>query len=295
MPQKLGSEERFDYFGLDWNTQFWISPKAPECPSDRYHGSGIIETAADYDSIRKFLYPEDAIAQIVERLSRASDMQKSGDTIIWYTLEGFFWFPRALLGAERHLYSFYEDPELYHRICEDLLEWSVRIVGELARHIKADFMTIAEDMSYNKGPMISESTFNEFIKPYYMRLIPEIKKHGTKVVIDTDGDVTMAIPWFAGSGIDGALPFERQSGVDVARIREAFPEFLIIGGFDKMCMLKDRQAIKNEFERLAPAIRSGRFIPSMDHQTPPGTKIDDYRYYVSLLKEYGALACKDCK
>jgi malyl-CoA/(S)-citramalyl-CoA lyase len=33
------------------------------------------------------------------------------------------------------------------------------------------FMTLAEDMSYNLGPMISQQVFNEFLAPYYRRVI----------------------------------------------------------------------------------------------------------------------------
>lgn len=33
----------------------------------------------------------------------------------------------------------------------------------------------------------------------------------------------------------------------------------------------------------------------MDHQTPPGTPLENYRAYVALMKEYGAQACADCK
>ena len=57
-------------------------------------------------------------------------------------------------------------------------------------------MVISEDMSYNNGPMLSEELFDEFMLPYYQRIIPEIKKHGTKVIIDSDGDISMMIPWF---------------------------------------------------------------------------------------------------
>jgi hypothetical protein len=33
-------------------------------------------------------------------------------------------------------------------------------------------------------------------------------------------------------------------------------------------------------------MHSGRFIPSVDHQTPPGVSLDQYRTYVRLLAEY---------
>ena len=33
-------------------------------------------------------------------------------------------------------------------------------------------------------------------------------------------------------------------------------------------------------------IRSGGYIPSVDHQTPPGVSMDNYRIYMRLLREY---------
>jgi len=33
-------------------------------------------------------------------------------------------------------------------------------------------------------------------------------------------------------------------------------------------------------------MRSGRFIPSVDHQTPPGVSLEDYHVYLRLLDEY---------
>ena len=44
--------------------------------------------------------------------------------------------------------------------------------------------------------------------------------------------------------------------------------------------------MRKEFERLLPSIKNGRFIPSVDHQTPPDVTLDNYRIYVKLLKEY---------
>ena len=49
--------------------------------------------------------------------------------------------------------------------------------------------------------------------------------------IDTDGFVEPLIPWFREVGIEGVLPLERMAGVDVCRIRETYPDFLMIGGF----------------------------------------------------------------
>jgi len=94
------------------------------------------------------------------------------------------------------------------------------------------------------------------------------------------------IPWFYEGGIQGILPLERMAGVDVNRIRETYPELLMIGGYDKTIMHLGEEAMRKEFERLLPAIRSGRYIPSVDHQTPPDVTMENYAIYMKLLREY---------
>ena len=37
-------------------------------------------------------------------------------------------------------------------------------------------MTFAEDMSYNHGPMLSKALFDEFLAPYYRRLVPRLAR-----------------------------------------------------------------------------------------------------------------------
>ena len=105
-------------------------------------------------------------------------------------------------------------------------------------------------------------------------------------IVDTDGDVTQMVPWLLREGIDGVLPLERQAGVDGMAIRRQFPEFCMVGHFNKMVMDKGEQAIRDEFERLMPLMKSGGFIPSVDHQTPPGVSLDQYKTYLRILREY---------
>jgi uroporphyrinogen-III decarboxylase len=107
-------------------------------------------------------------------------------------------------------------------------------------------------------------------------------------LVDTDGDVTLMVPWLMREGIRGVLPLERQAGVDGMALRQACPEICLVGHFDKMVMNKGEQAIRAEFERLLPLMRSGGFIPSVDHQTPPHVTLQEYGIYRRLLDEYTA-------
>jgi uroporphyrinogen-III decarboxylase len=140
--------------------------------------------------------------------------------------------------------------------------------------------------------MISERHFDEFIAPYYRRVVPRLQEMGAVILVDTDGDVTRMVPWLLREGIHGVLPLERQAGVDGTALREQFPKLCLVGHFDKMTMNKGEKAMRREFERLRPLMASGGFIPSVDHQTPPGVSLDEYRIFRRLLDEYTAAGVK---
>ena len=114
---------------------------------------------------------------------------------MWITLEGFFWFPRTLMGFTKISLAFYDQPELLHRINQDLCDYNLRVLEGILAVCTPTFATLAEDMSYNHGPMISEATFDAFIAPYYRQLIPRLQERGIIPIVDTDGDVTRLVPW----------------------------------------------------------------------------------------------------
>lgn len=280
----MESREVMKYFNLDLHYQNWIRPITVSLPQPKESGKGIIETADEYLSIKKYLYPLPGIeGRIWEKF--ASE-QKAGNAAIWFTLEGFFWFPRKLLGIERHLYSYYDDPELLHLICDDLFKYHMSVIEKISCFCVPDFMTFAEDMSYNNGPMISKEFFDVFIKPYYERLVPSLHEKGIKVIVDSDGYIEELCGWFSESGVDGFLPLERNAGCDINSLREKYPDKIFIGAFDKTVMHLGEDALRNEFERLLPAARKGGFIISCDHQTPPEVSLENYKLYLRLFEEY---------
>ena len=102
-----------------------------------------------------------------------------------------------------------------HRMNESLVQYHLACIEAVCDVMKPDFMTFAEDMSYNNGPMLSKGHFDTFLAPYYRRVVPELQRRGIPVLVDTDGDLTQMIPWLKSVGVQGILPLERQAGVDV--------------------------------------------------------------------------------
>lgn len=272
------------YFGLDPYQQYWFSTTDPTIGAVQHHVEGIVSNMDDYRRIRPQLFPDHQ--QAIDSMRPWAALQARGEAVVWITLEGFFWFPRTLMGFTKISLALYDQPELIHQINQDLTEFNLKILDQLQDLCLPTFATIAEDMSYNHGPMISEQHFEEFLAPYYRRIVPRLQEMGAMVLVDTDGDVTRLVPWLMREGVQGVLPLERQAGVDGMTLRKQFPELRMVGHFDKMTMTRGEAAMREEFERLRPLIASGGFIPSVDHQTPPGVSLDAYRIFRRLLDEY---------
>jgi len=291
LPKQLNDVfEISEYFGLDPYKQFWFSTNQPTIAAVQHHVDGGVAGMDDYERFLPHLYPDHSAA--IETMKPWAARQAAGEAVVWITLEGFFWFPRTLMGFVGLMYAFIEQPELIHRINEDLLRFNLGLLDQVQHACVPTFLTLAEDMSYNGGPMLGENHFEEFIAPYYRRLLPRVKEMNAMTIVDTDGDVTLMVPWLERLGVDGVLPLERQAGVDGMKLRRQFPELRMIGHYDKMVMAGGPEALRAEFERLLPLMKSGGFIPSVDHQTPPHVSMDQYKDYLKLLHEYAVLACR---
>ncbi len=286
LPEELGDDvfAIHDYFGLDPYKQFWFGTIDTAAAAMQNWVEGTVSDMNDYRGIRSLLFPDqgEALARMVPWFNR----QAEGEAVLWITLEGFFWFPRTLMGFTNLMLAYYDQPELIHRMNQDLLDYNLALLDRIARVGKPTFMTVAEDMSYNNGPMISREICEEFLSPYYQRMLERAGSMSMFTFIDTDGDVTRLVPWIQSLGVHGVLPLERQAGVDGMALRQAHPALRMIGHFDKMVMPRGEEAMRAEFDRLAPLVKSGGFIPSVDHQTPPGVSLEQYRVYLRLLEEF---------
>lgn len=290
LPKHLKGDtaEAWDYFGLDNMCCIFANPAVPHAP---VYGGGVITDLASYHALKPTLYSDARLQEIKQKTLSYKIAHEQGNIILRVWLDGFFWYSRALLGIEPQLYAFYDQPELMHQLNSDLADFDLRALDIIFSILKPVMVGYAEDMSYNHGPMLSYDIFKEFLLPYYKKVNPLIKSHHTKILIDSDGDVTTMIPWFIEADIDGVYPLERQANVDIVQIRRDYPRFLMLGGYDKMVMPLGEAAMRAEFERILPVMESGGFVASTDHQVPPGVSFENYNIYLKVYREYTTKAC----
>ncbi len=203
-------------------------------------------------------------------------------------MDGFFGYPRELLGVEHLLTMYHDDPGLMHTIIDDHLQLLMSLYEQVIRDLRPDFAFIWEDMCYKNGPLISPRTFREFMLPAYQKLTHFLKQLGVKnIIVDSDGNIEKLIPLWLEGGVTGLLPFEVKSGMDVIRIRKQYPRLQIIGGVEKHCLEHGRAEIDAELERVLPdMLARGGYCVSLDHWVHEDISLENFRYYVDRVHNF---------
>ena len=247
-----------------------------------------IKTAEDFERFADHFDASDPSRFPIPLDSDASWAKPGAPRQIWGgVFTGFYSVVRELMGFEGSLFAFYDNPELVVRIQEFFSDFRMELFARALEHCEIDYVLIWEDMAFKNGPMISPAMFDEFILPYYKRFTDMLRgRFGIKnIFVDCDGDFSCLIPSFIKGGVTGFYPFEVQAGMDIERIREAYPDLIIMGGIDKMALSAGRDAIGAELKKAGRMLEKGGFIPYTDHMVPPDVSLSDYRYFRAELKK----------
>jgi len=82
----------------------------------------------------------------------------------------------------------------------------------------------------------------------------------------------------------GYVIFQDEYGV--VSIRRKYPRLQILGGIDKMKIAEGKKAIDEELNSKIPFIlRSGGYVPHIDHHVHPDISWKDFIYYRARLNE----------
>jgi len=101
--------------------------------------------------------------------------------------------------------------------------------------------------------------------------------------VDTDGDCFDLIPLFLEGGATGMYPMEASCGMDIVKVRKAFPRLRMMGGVPKAEIIRGASRIDQILEPVAAVLKTGGYIPFGDHFIPPDVSWANFRYYREKL------------
>lgn len=225
------------------------------------------------------------------------------ELLVWYRERDFplvlGGYPHGLFGTLAHLMgydklflAYYDDPDLIHDMLQTFTDLWCAVYEEVLSQVEVDALHIWEDMSFGKGPMISPAIIKNFMIPYYRRLTNFLKSRGVDVILlDTDGYCFDIIPLLLEGGITGLYPIEVSCGMDLLKVRRAFPRLQLLGGIPKGEIAKGRERINQILEPVGEVLKSGGYIPFGDHLIPPEVGFAEFAYYRErlngLIEKYG--------
>lgn len=189
------------------------------------------------------------------------------------------WYMR---GMDTMMMDFVLHPEIAHEISSRVTSF---FEGHFARILDAgsgeiDMVFTADDLGGQQGLLISRHMWEEFIKPYHVRLNQVIHRGGAKVIYHTDGAVSEVVDGLIDMGIDvlQALQFDA-AGMDPATLKDRFGERLCFeGGVSVQHTLPHRQPddVRGEVEHLIEVLgRQGGYILGPSHAIQAGTPVEN--------------------
>ncbi|HCG77461.1 MAG: hypothetical protein COZ37_03190 [bacterium (Candidatus Ratteibacteria) CG_4_10_14_3_um_filter_41_18] len=123
-------------------------------------------------------------------------------------------------------------PDLVELHLDNALHYALTYVEEAARH-GIDFINGGGDLADTKGPVYSPKIFREMVLPRFQKLVAHCHQLGLPYIFRTDGNVwPIAGDLFINSGVDGFGEIQPTAGMDLASLKEKFPNLILWGNLD---------------------------------------------------------------
>jgi hypothetical protein len=201
----------------------------------------------------------------------------------------FYGWIRNWMGLEAVSLVVYDDPAWFEEMVTAVADC---VIGVLQRVLETgarfDGCGLWEDMCYNAGPLLGPSQFKRYLVPHYRRLADLLHRHGVDVIwVDCDGKIDELLPLWLDAGVNCMIPIEVGTwGADPIRFRREYgKDLLMMGGFNKRILARDKADIEAEVRRLAPLVEEGGYIPFCDHRVPPDVPLKNHVFYLKSARE----------
>jgi len=247
-----------------------------------------IETPDDWKKVKAERFRVDDPVRIVNTSDWTTRYPADRDYPLGIGMGSMIGLIRNMLTFEGLAYACYDYPEMVEDMVETVCQLSEHFLDQaLGKGVQFDYACGWEDICFKNGPIISVDFWERVIIPRYERIGRRLAKHGIDLwYIDCDGDVRPLMPGFLKAGVNCLFPYEVNSCVHPGKLLDEYgKELRIMGGIDKLEMIKGKRAIDDYLKSVARLVERGGYIPFCDHRCPPDVKEEDYIHYLDRKEE----------
>lgn len=245
------------------------------------------KTAKDWPEYKKRLQPNPSSVNLSKDWEIQYQKHKSPIRFLCGSLMGYL---RNWMGVENMTYLIQDDPDVFEDYVQTTADLACWRLDELMRKqpIRIDCGQCWEDICGSTGPLISPDTFNKYVAPGYLKIRNKLEQYGIKFfAVDCDGVIEPLIKPWLDAGVNILYPVEiGKWEADPYAMRKKYgKELRLIGGYNKLVLEKGKKEIELELERRIPLIKEGGYIILPDHAITPDTPLDNYKYYLDLVRK----------
>jgi len=244
-----------------------------------HHPLGDMETLQE---IRQFAFPGVRDMRVDERVGEIKHLRKHSDRAIVLANANLFETSWYMRGLEQAFQDMLLRPDLFHFIMDSVTGFFTAYFYKILSRCRGaiDLVFTADDIGHQDGLLLSLDMWEEFIKPYHVRINEMIHNMGAKVIYHTDGAVSEAVPGLMDMGIDvlQALQFSAAK-MDPQHLKDRFGEKLCFEG--GMCVQKvlpfgSVEEVRDETRRLISILgKNGGYLCGPSHFIQAGTPAEN--------------------
>lgn len=153
---------------------------------------------------------------------------------------------------EENLMSLLLEPELVRRKLMVQAGAAIRWAEALASSPLPKVMLGGGDMADNRGPVYSQTCFQDLVLPAYRRLLDRCAELGVHYVFRSDGNLwSVADLLFGDAGCPGYGETDRDAGMTMGELRKRFPRLVVWGNVSSSLLQQGTaQQVKEESQRI---------------------------------------------
>lgn len=245
----------------------------------RYIEFGL-QTRRDWERLKRERLDPCAGGRVGDLARTVAEARAAGKPLFFHAGSLYGWL-RNWMGVEGFSIALMTERAWVEEMMDHLTELTLSLIHRALPGHPVDLGWWWEDMCYNKGPLMSPRMFREMLVPRYEQITRALRTYGvTTNILDCDGRIHDLVPGWLEAGINCMFPLE-VAHTDAFRLRHEYgDQILLLGGVDKVALIRGRESIDREIERLVPLVQMGRYIPCVDHRVPADVTFDNYLYYL---------------
>ena len=176
-------------------------------------------------------------------------------------------------------------PKMVKEIVERTADFMIEIGKNEIKKGRLPGLWIWGDIAGDRGMFLSPKSYQEIFFPSLKRMCRTFKKEGIRLVYHSDGDVTAILPLLIEAGIDAIDPMQVRAGMNMIELSKKYGRQLAFVG--NINIYGSKEEIKKELLTKLRVARNGGWIASSSESVAKDISVENYEYFVELVRKYG--------